>query len=85
MRLTLAFTLAVIALAIAFDAVQLARLGWPGTISYLALTQARRRPIIAVAIGVVIGHLFWPQTLPDPGDAAPSDTDDPATARLPRP
>lgn len=30
------------------------------TISEVIATAARRRPIIAVAAGVVIGHWFWP-------------------------
>ena len=31
------------------------------TISEVLLLQAKKRPIIATAIGVIIGHLFWPQ------------------------
>lgn len=37
--------------------------GWPATISYLCLTRAQRYPILSFAVGVLIGHLFWPQTI----------------------
>ncbi len=39
--------------------------GYEATISYLALTSARKRPIIAalvaLVLGVLLGHLWWPQ------------------------
>jgi hypothetical protein len=31
------------------------------TISEVLLDASRKRPIIAAALGIVIGHLFWPQ------------------------
>lgn len=31
------------------------------TISEVLLLQAKKRPIIATAIGCILGHLFWPQ------------------------
>ncbi len=41
--------------------------GYYATISYLALSSAQKRPIIAAAIalilGVILGHLWWPQDL----------------------
>lgn len=37
------------------------RLGYQQTISYDLLTDASKRPIVAFALGVVVGHLFWPQ------------------------
>jgi hypothetical protein len=40
--------------------------GWTGTFSFLVLRQSRRYPIIALLIGVLIGHLFWPQPEPPP-------------------
>lgn len=36
--------------------------GVDATISAVSLDFAREWPIAAVAIGVVVGHLFWPQT-----------------------
>lgn len=33
------------------------------TISEVLLAQTKTRPIIATAIGIIIGHLFWPQGL----------------------
>jgi hypothetical protein len=43
--------------------------GWTGTFSFLVLRQSRRYPIIALLIGVLIGHLFWPQ--PEPPEPEP--------------
>lgn len=34
------------------------------TVSELMLAWASRHPIVAFAMGVVVGHLFWPQPLP---------------------
>lgn len=31
------------------------------TISSLVLAWSSRKPIIALAVGIIIGHLFWPQ------------------------
>lgn len=64
MTRTLAYCLTIIAVSIVFDAVMYAREGWTGTISYLVLAKSRRYPIIAFAVGVLIGHLFWPQPEP---------------------
>jgi len=61
---TLAYVLTIVFVSIVFDAVMYARAGWEGTISYLVLTRSRRYPIIACAVGVLIGHLFWPQPEP---------------------
>lgn len=70
MTRTLAYVLTVVAVSIVFDAIMYAREGWTGTISYLVLTRSRRYPIIALAVGVLIGHLFWPQPEPREGDEA---------------
>lgn len=41
--------------------------GYHATISCLALRSAQKRPIIAAAVamilGIIFGHLFWPQEL----------------------
>lgn len=34
------------------------------TVSELMLSWASRHPIVPFAMGVVVGHLFWPQPLP---------------------
>jgi hypothetical protein len=31
------------------------------TVSVVILDLARKHPILGVAVGIVIGHLFWPQ------------------------
>ena len=64
MTRTLAYVLTLVVASIIFDAIQYAREGWTGTISYLVLTRSRRYPIIAVMVGVLVGHLFWPQPEP---------------------
>lgn len=70
-RATLAVVLACCAALAAWDLYAYGRGGWPATVSYLVLTRARRHPILAVAVGVLIGHLFWPQ--PEPPDDEPTD------------
>ncbi len=49
--LTIAVTAALVAVAIVYDVWTLA--------SWNALLVARRWPIIPLALGVVIGHLYW--------------------------
>lgn len=61
MNATAWILLAVVALLIGWDIFAAVRWGASQTISFDLLTAARQRPIIATAIGVVIGHLFWPQ------------------------
>jgi len=61
---TLAYVLTIVVTSIAFDAWMYCRAGWAGTISYLVLTRSRRYPIIAFAVGILAGHLFWPQPEP---------------------
>jgi len=63
-RPSLAYCLVIVVVSIVFDAIMYARQGWEGTISYLVLTRSRRYPIIAFAVGILAGHLFWPQPEP---------------------
>lgn len=35
--------------------------GYEATISKLTLDGARERPVIALALGVLLGHLLWPR------------------------
>ncbi len=65
-RVTLVYVLTVVVVSIVFDAVMYWRGGWEATISYLVLTRSRRYQVIALAVGILIGHLFWPQ--PEPRD-----------------
>jgi len=46
---------------IMFDTVMIVNKTSGDTISEITLAAARKWPIIAFAIGVVVGHLFWPQ------------------------
>lgn len=55
------FLVAVGIMLIVWDTYAASRWGYQGTISYDLLTDAEKRPIIAFAMGVVAGHLFWPQ------------------------
>jgi len=56
---TVIFIVAVLALIIAYDLWAITRHGYRATISYTLLLSSQTRPIIAFAIGVVCGHLFW--------------------------
>lgn len=61
MNTTTWWIIAIIAVAIGYDVFAMWRWGYHGTISFDALNAAKNYPIIGVAVGVVIGHIFWPQ------------------------
>lgn len=52
-------TLAVLLLVVVVDVY----MGMHGKelISHVMLQAARKHPILAVLVGILIGHLFWPQ------------------------
>lgn len=58
--ITVVLTTVVIMLAIGYDVWTLMTRGYGTTVSYNLLYFSRKYPIIAFAIGVVVGHLFWP-------------------------
>jgi hypothetical protein len=61
MSLTTIIVIAVTTLAlIIYDIVVLAWKGYDWTISKNLLTLSQKYPILAFAMGVVVGHLFWP-------------------------
>ena len=45
----------------AYDIYVLIQGGLEATISHVTLTAATSYPIIPFAVGVICGHLFWPQ------------------------
>ncbi len=49
-----------------YDGFALSKGGFDATISNQLLTLARANPIVACIIGIVIGHLFWPQKVKCP-------------------
>lgn len=59
-RLTLVVTLAIIAQIVCFDIWTLIMRGYATTISWSMFKLAQGYPIIGVAVGIVVGHLFWP-------------------------
>lgn len=58
--LTLTVSLAILAVIVIYDVWTLLRRGYATTISWNLYLLSLRFPIIPAAIGVVIGHLFWP-------------------------
>ena len=62
-RRTKRVILAIVVAAFALDAVLYYVWGYHATISYVALTRAERYPILAFLVGVLVGHLYWPQTV----------------------
>jgi hypothetical protein len=52
---------AVLALLIIWDLIVATNGAAGDTISEVMLRQASNHPIIAFALGVCVGHLFWPQ------------------------
>ena len=49
------------------DVLAIATEGVGATFSRYALGVASDHPIVPLAAGIVIGHLFWPQKRSDPG------------------
>lgn len=58
-NLTTWFLVLWIAQAVLWDVWACARWGADGTISRVALYHCQHEPILALAVGVVIGHVFW--------------------------
>lgn len=59
--LTKLIVLAVIAILIVYDIAIYAFSGVDATISRVALSWSQDIPIVLIGIGVLLGHLFWPQ------------------------
>jgi hypothetical protein len=57
---TLLFSLLALGLIVVFDVWTLMKRGYATTISWTLYGMALRFPIIPFALGVVVGHLFWP-------------------------
>lgn len=50
-----------VAILIAIDIILLLTGGVEATFSRVILESSKKHPIISVAIGILIGHWFWPQ------------------------
>lgn len=61
MNVTSWILITVVTMLIGWDIYAVLRWGYAGTISFDILTASKNHPIIAFAIGVVAGHLFWTQ------------------------
>ena len=48
-----------------YDIWTIVRRGYTTTVSWTLLTLAKKFPIISFALGVVMGHLFWVNEIPD--------------------
>lgn len=57
---TLGFIVATTIVVILFDVFMKFYAGDHATISVVLYEEACRHPSIAVAIGIVVGHIFWP-------------------------
>jgi hypothetical protein len=60
-KTTVILILAVISLGL-YDIYAAWRFGITGTISYVIYHDSKSYPIIAFAMGVICGHLFWAQS-----------------------
>lgn len=49
---------------LAYDVYAAARWGARGTLSYTIWYWAAEQPLVAFGLGLVVGHLLWPQTRP---------------------
>lgn len=59
----------VLALAV-YDIVAYLRGGVRATISRIVLSWATRWPVVVLALGIVLGHVLWPQPTPGLCDCA---------------
>lgn len=62
-RWTIAILITVTALLIAWDVYAVITGGSSGTISDVVLDFARAHPVVAFVLGVLCGHLLWPQVV----------------------
>jgi hypothetical protein len=61
-RWTIAILISVVVGLVAWDIYAYVATGPSATISRVALDFAGRHPVFILAVGVLLGHLFWPQT-----------------------
>lgn len=66
-KLTIGILVATALFLIGYDIVVAVNKEEGDTISEVTLDKAIRYPIIPFALGVVMGHLFWPQKKKDKG------------------
>lgn len=52
--------LGTVAFLLIYDGIAYASKGFYATISYALYSNGMLRPIIAVLVGIVIGHVWWP-------------------------
>ena len=58
---------ALIVVAVAWDVYAWVNRSTLDTLSEVALAVSGQHPIVPLAVGVVLGHLFWPQPRPPGG------------------
>ncbi len=59
-HLTMSVSLSILAIIIVYDVWTLSARGYNTTISWNLYAMAMRFPIVPFALGIVAGHLFWP-------------------------
>ena len=60
LRATTDFIAIILFVIFAYDAYAVARWGHSGTISAVLLKYAYKYPVVPFLIGLIMGHLFWP-------------------------
>jgi len=65
MKITQVVVLGAVLAIVLYDIAAYSLWGVSATVSRVTLGWASGLPIISLAIGVVIGHLFWPQPAPN--------------------
>lgn len=60
MKRTLLFIIAALVVIFGFDLFTLFHDGYESTISWVTYTLAQKQPIVPFLLGIVFGHLFWP-------------------------
>lgn len=59
-RTTCGFIVVAVILIVVFDIIALMLWGENGSLSRVMLAIARQWPIAPFALGVIVGHIFWP-------------------------
>jgi cytochrome c biogenesis protein CcdA len=64
-KITRAFLVGVVSVVVGYDVLAVMRGGIFATVSWQLYTWAKDEPISAFALGVVFGHILWPNRPPE--------------------
>jgi hypothetical protein len=65
MTVTLGFIILALVLIFTVDLILIWWRGYTATISWTLLVWSKKFPVIPFLVGITMGHLFWPNEIPD--------------------